>query len=196
MKLSLREKFIAIVDNDRLKKSDAIVLLEGDGLYRVQKSVELFNNNWADKIVFSGGIVDLEYGSYPLSYILPELQKYRINEKNLIFDEKSMNTLQQAINVVEMAIQFSWKRIILVASHYHQYRAYLTFLNQVLIKKINLEIINASADNLLWFEELNWGMRINLLDSEFDRINKYLALGHLTTYKQAIEYQKWKEQQV
>ncbi|MDP2365893.1 MAG: YdcF family protein [Ignavibacteria bacterium] len=196
MKLTMREKFIAIVDNDRLKKSDAIVLLEGDGLYRVQKSVELLNNNWADKIVFSGGIDDLEYGSYPLSYVLLEFKKYRINKTSLILDENSMNTLQQAINIVEMANEFKWKRIILVASHYHQYRAYLTFLNQVFLKKMNLELINAPADNLLWFEELEWGMRFNLLDSEFDRIHKYLSFGHLATYKQAIEYQKWKEQQV
>ena len=38
MSLSKREKFIALVDNDGLLKSDVIVLLEGDGYNRYQKA--------------------------------------------------------------------------------------------------------------------------------------------------------------
>lgn len=38
-----REKIIAIIDNDILFPSDAIILLEGDGLNRYQKAVELYN---------------------------------------------------------------------------------------------------------------------------------------------------------
>ena len=42
-----REKIIAIIDNDILFPSDAIILLEGDGLNRYQKAVELYNQNIA-----------------------------------------------------------------------------------------------------------------------------------------------------
>jgi len=49
-----REKCIAIVDNDILKKSDAIVLLEGDGLHRYQRAVSLYHQCWAKKIILSG----------------------------------------------------------------------------------------------------------------------------------------------
>ena len=41
------EKFISVVDNDILKPSDAIILLEGDGLNRYQKAVELYKQNIA-----------------------------------------------------------------------------------------------------------------------------------------------------
>ncbi|MBK8946938.1 MAG: YdcF family protein [Ignavibacteriae bacterium] len=196
MKLSLREKFIAIVDNDRLKKSDAIILLEGDGVNRCKKAADLLLDNWADKLIFSGGINNLDYGSFPFSYILTELKKNGIGSKDVIHEEKSMNTLEQAINIVEMAAKLNWKRIIIVASHYHQYRAFLTFLKQVILSKINLELINAPSSDLLWFEESRWGRRFDLLDSEFDRIKKYSSMGHLATFQEAIEHQKWKESQV
>ena len=46
-----RERFIAVVDNDILRSSDAIILLEGDGLNRYRKAIELYNQNVATKIV-------------------------------------------------------------------------------------------------------------------------------------------------
>ena len=54
--MTSREKFIAIVDNDNIQKSDAIILLEGDGFNRYRKAVELYKEGYAEKIVFSGGI--------------------------------------------------------------------------------------------------------------------------------------------
>lgn len=86
------EKFIALVDNDILEKSDAIVLLEGDGLNRYQKAVELYNLKFADKIVFSGGITDYEYGSFPFSDVLPHILQKGIPSCDIIHEDKSLNT--------------------------------------------------------------------------------------------------------
>jgi hypothetical protein len=55
-----REIIMAIVDNDCLKPSDAIILLEGDGFYRFQKAVDLYKRGLGKKIVFSGAIVQKE----------------------------------------------------------------------------------------------------------------------------------------
>jgi hypothetical protein len=68
-----REKVIALIDNDSLQVSDAIVLLEGDGLNRYQKAVELYNQKLSTQIIFSGGITDYEYGSYPFSDVFPQI---------------------------------------------------------------------------------------------------------------------------
>ena len=46
MKITDREKFIALVDNDSIDKSDVIVLLEGDGYNRYSKAVELFKKGY------------------------------------------------------------------------------------------------------------------------------------------------------
>ena len=122
-----REIIIAIVDNDCLMKSDAAVLLEGDGYFRFQKAVDLYNQGTVSNIIFSGNIVDRDYGSYPFDEIKPFILKGGVREENLIHENKSVNTREQAVEVIKMAQERGWKRLALVASHDHQYRAYLTF---------------------------------------------------------------------
>jgi uncharacterized SAM-binding protein YcdF (DUF218 family) len=194
--MTSREKFIALVDNDCIHKSDAIILLEGDGLNRYQKAVDLFNQGWADKIVFSGGITDYEYGSFPFSDVVPHILKTGVPGEAIIHESKSRSTKEQAMEVMNLTKTNNWARLILVATHDHQYRAYLTFLRELLDTNPGIVLYNAPARNLSWFKETGWGTRFERLEKEFERIEKYSSLGHLATFEQAIEYQKWKEQQI
>lgn len=188
-----KEIFIALVDNDCLTSSDAIVLLEGDGLNRYEKAVGLFKANWGKKIIFSGGIVDYKYGSYPYEDVIPHILNAGIDKEYVIHESKSKNTKEQAVEVIRLAEKNNWKKLILVATHDHQYRAYLTFLKEVLIVNKNIILYNAPVRNLKWFEETGWGSRIVRLEKEFDRIEKYFNEGHLASFKEAIKYQEWKE---
>jgi len=194
--LTTREKFIILVDNDRLKKSDCIVILEGDGLNRIRKAAELYKAKYSSQILFSGGLLDKKKGAYSKEYVVPELIKFGIKSKDIIIEDNSLNTREQAINVIDLSIKFNWKRLILVASHYHQYRAYLTFIKRVFELGLSIEIINAPARELGWFEQTEWGVRFNLLEEEFKKIELYQTLGHLASFEEAIEYQKWKEEQI
>ncbi len=191
-----REKILAIVDNDCLTPSDVIILLEGDGFDRFRQAVSLYKQGMAPKIVFSGNIVDYDYGSYPFSEILPLMLKEGMPEQDIIHEDKSLNTREQAVEVVRMAQEYGWKKLILVASHEHQYRAYLTFLREVLDTKSGITLYNAPARNLKWFEDKGWGTRFNRLQAEIDRIERYSAMGHLATAEEVIDYQKWKETQL
>ena len=184
---------IAIVDNDFLNKSDAIVLLEGDGLNRYQHTVELYKQGWADKIVFSGGITDYEYGSFPFSKVIPYILKEGVSTHAIFHEGKSLNTREQATEVIKLAFDNNWERLILVASPEHQYRAYLTFLRVILDTNTNILLYNSPAKKLAWFEETNWGNRYYRLKQEFTRIEKYTQLGHLATFNEFLNYQKWKE---
>lgn len=188
-----REKVMAIVDNDCLTKSDAAILLEGDGFHRFQKAVDLYNRGIVSKIVFSGNIIDKDYGSYPFEEVKPFILKGGVPEEDLIHEDVSLHTQQQAVEVVKMAMKNGWKKLALVASHEHQYRAYLTFLRQVLDTKSGLILYNAPVRNLNWFVDSGWGMRFERLTAEFERIEKYSAMGHLANADEVIEYQKWKE---
>ena len=190
-----REKAIAFIDNDIIKPSDAIILLEGDGLNRYPKAVELYNSNIASNIVFSGGITDYTYGSFPFSEVLPYMLEAGIPVQVIFHEDKSLNTREQAIEVIKLSVEKNWKRLVLVASHEHQYRAYLTFLKEILDTSSDIILYNAPVRNLGWFKDLGWGMRYERLEQEFVRIEKYFQLGHLATYKEAIEYQQWKELQ-
>ena len=184
---------MAIVDNDCLQPSDAIILLEGDGFNRFQKAADLYHQGMGKKVVFSGNIVNKEYGSYPFEEIKPFILKAGVPDEDLIHEDKSLQTQQQAVEIVKMAIERGWKKLALVASHEHQYRAYLTFLRQVLDSKSNIVLYNAPVRNLNWFLDNGWGVRFDRLKGEFDRIEKYTALGHLANAEEVIEYQKWKE---
>ena len=188
-----REMIMAIVDNDCLQPSDAIILLEGDGFNRFQKAADLYHQGMGKKVVFSGNIVNKEYGSYPFEEIKPFILKAGVPDEDLIHEDKSLQTQQRAVEIVKMAIERGWKKLALVASHEHQYRAYLTFLRQVLDSKSNIVLYNAPVRNLNWFLDNGWGVRFDRLKGEFDRIEKYTALGHLANAEEVIEYQKWKE---
>lgn len=188
-----REIIIAIVDNDCLEKSDVAILLEGDGFNRFQKAVELYNKGIVSKIVFSGNIIDKDYGSYPFEEIKPYILRGGVEENDLIHEDKSTNTREQAVEVVKLAIERGWKKLVLVASHEHQYRAYLTFLKEVLVSGSGLVLYNAPVRNLNWFIDSGWGMRFDRLASEFERIEEYSSKGHLANAQEVIEYQKWKE---
>jgi uncharacterized SAM-binding protein YcdF (DUF218 family) len=195
MELTLREKFIILVDNDIVKSSDAIILLEGDGFNRCRQAVNLYKSNFANKIVFSGGITDINYGSLPAEYIIPELQKLGVNLNDIIIEDKSKNTKEQAEEVVKISLSNNWKKIILVASHNHQYRAFLTFLKVIRNLNYDLLIYNSPARELKWFSEGISGNRFTQLESEFKRINTYSNYGHLATFDEVIKYQQWKELQ-
>jgi uncharacterized SAM-binding protein YcdF (DUF218 family) len=190
-----REIIIAIVDNDCLKPSDAIILLEGDGFHRFPKAVDLYKKGLGKKIVFSGAIVQKEYGSYPFEEVKPFILNAGVPEEDLIHEDKSLQTQQQAVEVVKMAMDNGWKRLALVASHEHQYRAYLTFLRQVLDSKSGIILYNAPVRNLDWFVDSGWGMRFDRLKAEIERIEKYSAFGHLANAQEVVEYQQWKEKQ-
>jgi uncharacterized SAM-binding protein YcdF (DUF218 family) len=188
-----REIILAIVDNDCLRPSDAIILLEGDGFHRFQKAVELYQKGLGKKIVFSGNIIDRDYGSFPYEEVAPYILKGGVPEEDLIHEAKSLHTRQQAIEVVKMAMEHGWKKLALVASHEHQYRAYLTFLREVLDAKSGIILYNAPVRNLNWFVDSGWGMRFDRLKAEFERIETYSAMGHLASAEEVVEYQKWKE---
>lgn len=190
-----REIIMAIVDNDCLKPSDAIILLEGDGFHRFQKAVDLYKKGLGKKIVFSGAIVQKEYGSYPFEEVKPFILNAGVPEEDLIHEDKSLQTQQQAVEVVKMAMENGWKRLALVASHEHQYRAYLTFLRQVLDSKSGIILYNAPVRNLDWFVDSGWGMRFDRLKAEIERIEKYSAFGHLANAQEVVDYQRWKETQ-
>ena len=191
-----REKILAIVDNDCLSPSDAIILLEGDGFDRFRKAVSLYKQGQAPKIVFSGNIVDYDYGSFPFSEVLPLMLKEGMPESDIIHEDKSLNTREQAVEVVKMAMERGWQKLVLVASHENQYRAYLTFLREVLDTKSGIILYNAPVRNLNWFEDKGWGTRFERLEAEIARIEKYTAMGHLATADEVITYQKWKESQL
>lgn len=190
-----KEKFIAVVSNLSINKSDAIIILEGDKDNRISHACELYNSKYSDNIVFSGNILNLKYGSFPLEYVKDTFKQCGFPLEKIIHEDQSTNTKEQAQEVIKLCLENNWKSIILIASHYHQYRAYLTFISELYNKKLNNTIkIYNSPCVLPWFRENNWGMRYKLLESEFKKIKFYQSKKDICTFTKAINYIKWLEQ--
>jgi len=187
--VTVKEKFLALVNTQQLQKADAVVLLEGDGYARINKACSLVNNGWADFLIFSGGIENIEYGSFPFEKCKDKILATGINETKIIVEQKSQHTRQQAEEVTKLCTSKGWNKIILVATHYHQYRAFLTFLKVLEEQGLDnaISIINAPA-TATWFEQTNWGKRISLFESEFDKIEQYTNFGHISTLENALQY--------
>lgn len=195
MQLSEFDKFLILLSNDIPQVSDAIVYLEGDGTGRVGESVRLYQNSYAKKVIFSGGVENLKLGAFPSKHIIPILVSNGIPIEDIIVEGKSKHTREQAIEVIEFLKFKMWNRIILVASHYHQYRAFLTFLQVLMEKKMDrtIRIYNSSAKDLSWYQNENWGTRIELLDDEFEKILAYRKQGHIAQYNEALNYFRWRD---
>ena len=190
-----REKFIILLDCDSPQKSDAIVLLEGDGFARYKKAVRLYKDGIAPTICFSGGYDDEKSGAYTFDKIKPLILGSGIPETQLMHEKESRNTYEQAIEIVKIAKKNNWKRITLVASHYHSYRAFLTFLRVIKKDIPNLLMDMAAAKDLDWFEENTWGKRIDLLGNEFEKIEIKKKKDNVASFTEGIGYLEWKNQQ-
>lgn len=192
-KMTDYEKLLVIVHNDPLHQADGIVLLEGDGFSRIAHAAELYKAGYAPKVIFSGGITDYGYGSYPFEECLPLLIEAGVKPDDIVAETRSRHTAEQALYVPQLARQNGWRRLILVATPHHQCRAYLTFLKTV---GRDLILMNSVAPIESWYDNAGWGARFDLLEQEQKRIETYTAKGDLVGVTEALEYQKWKEEQL
>ena len=196
--LTEKEKFISLLSNSVVKSSDAIILLEGDGIHRIKHACNLYNQGYSNYFVFSGNADNLNYGSYPLSKLKNELCKYiDLNSKQFIHEYKSLHTKQQAYEVIQLALKNNWKELILIASNFHQYRAFLTFIQELHNNNLEKTIkIYNSPCILPWFKSLNWGTRHELLEQEFIKIEQYQnkIKQDVCSYKKGLKYLQWVEQ--
>jgi len=184
---------MAIVSNDLIKRSNVIICLEGDGYSRIEETTKLFKEKWAPMVVISGGYSKPPF-SIPARNLAKEIKRKGVPPQKIILEEKSQNTYEQAYEVLKIVKEKKWKRIILVASHFHQPRAYLTFLRAMKDLNFKIQIFNAPARKPSWLNKTSLNKnRLQLLEEEFKKIKKYTKKGHLVAIKEAIDYQKWKE---
>lgn len=187
---------IAITSNDILKKSDAVIWLEGDGYSRFKEVFRIFQAGWARNIVVSGGINNLSSFTIPANLLVKKLLKAGVSKNRIIVENNSQNTYEQAVEIMKIVKKKKWKKIILVASHFHQARAFLTFLQAMKKAKLKIQIFNSPARDLSWFKTTSLGLnRLQLLEDELQKIKEYRVKGHLITIQEAVNYQKWKERQ-
>lgn len=198
--ISGREQFCAVLATGQLLAADAVVLLAGeDGIARCDFALELLRRGGAPKVLITGGRDE------PTAIVGAERLQGRMLGKGylpgrIIVDETAMNTRQQAEVIANMADAERWSRILLVASPYHQYRAFLTVLKALdeIERAEAVHVISVAASQAPWFQspEGCTSTRLSLLATEFAKIDEYSAKGHVATYERGLDYLKFWEAKV
>lgn len=187
---------MAVLDHGPLIRADAIVVLCGeDADGRMAVALQLLKSAAAPRIVLSGGLDDPPR-LQGASRVRAALIDAGVHPDRLIVEPDALHTRDQAVNVVRLAMTEGWTRLLLVASPYHQYRAFLTFLKvlQEMDAEERIRLVPAPA-TLSW-----WGCppgtdatRLDLLASEVEKITRYAE--HVASFSDGLAYLKrWEGQ--
>ena len=138
-----------LVREDTLEKADAIVAVSGgDTKARAAKAIELYTNNYASLLVFSGAAKDPNSPSN--ARVMQDMAiQAGVPSGAIAIDEYSRDTRENAVGIKQYIGDS--RKIILVTSEYHQRRAHKEIQTAV----PDVEIIDAPADDKNW-SPLTW----------------------------------------
>lgn len=108
-------------------KVDAIVAISGgDTSARTAQAISMYQNGWANLLVFSGAAAD-KSGPSNAEAMKRQALAAGVPGSAILLDETSETTSQNATNTTNLFTQHNIKSVILVTSAYHQRRAGLEF---------------------------------------------------------------------
>lgn len=108
-------------------RADAIVAVSGgDTNARTDEAIKLYQAGWASKLIFSGAAADANGPSNAAAMARRALAA-EVPEGDIIVEELSRTTAENALNTSQFIAENSIDRIVLVTSAYHQRRASLEF---------------------------------------------------------------------
>lgn len=119
------------ISRDGCKTVDAIVAVSGgDTAARTNHAIELYKNKWAPLLIFSGAAEDKSGPSNARAMYSIALEA-GVPSKDILIEETSVNTRQNAQNTNQLLTYKNIKSVILVTSGYHQRRASLEFHKRI-----------------------------------------------------------------
>lgn len=126
-------------------EADAVVAISGgDTDARADAAIDLYKNNMAKKIVFSGAAKD-KSGPSNAAVMKNSAIEAGVPATDIYIDEAAESTSENAINTYKILKENNFKKIILVTSGYHQRRAYLEFQRHA--KTIEVQNYPVQTDN-------------------------------------------------
>lgn len=153
---------------DKLTHTDMVVAISGgETPARTAEAVRLYKAGWAPKLLFSGAAAD-HSGPSNAAAMKEDALSQGVPEKDILIEEDSANTTQNAAKVAPIIQEHGVRSLILVTSPYHQRRASLTFRE---IIGPDVRIINHSSVDSVWRKSAWWKQpyTVNLTMSELQK---------------------------
>jgi uncharacterized SAM-binding protein YcdF (DUF218 family) len=189
--MNTETKFVAMMDALPLLESDAVIVLCGqDAPARTNVGMEIMQRSAAQMLVLSGGRSDPPEHVGALEIVL-QMLGWGLDPDRILVDSASMNTLEQAEEVVKICVGKEWTKIMLAVSPYHSYRAFLTFV--AVLRRLNrdhdIRVTVAPAGTKWWDTPPgSESTRVSLLDLEFQKIREHQKTGNVATYAEGVAY--------
>jgi uncharacterized SAM-binding protein YcdF (DUF218 family) len=143
---------------------DAIVAISGgDTSARTAQAIDLYEHDWSRLLVFSGAAAD-KSGPSNAEAMKRQALDAGVPESNILIDETSETTKQNANNTVDLFRQHHIDSVVLVTSGYHQRRAGLEFGQRA---GMEIKIINhpVQSDNqwspTWWMTPTGWYLAVS-----------------------------------
>ncbi len=110
-----------------LQQSDVIIVLGGEQKgERTEKAVELYRQGLANKILLSDG-TDLSWRIRSVDEMVALAKKLGVPEADIVIEDQSESTWDNAIYTKEILIERGWKSAIVVTTDWHTRRTAMTF---------------------------------------------------------------------
>lgn len=142
------------VDDTRgCHKADAIIAVSGgDTSARAGEAIRLYQQGWADTLIFSGAAQD-KTGPSNASAMRSQALRQGVPESAIITEDNSETTRQNAEQTKKLLQDNDIQTVILVTSAYHQRRASLEFNKQTdgMAKILNHPVAEDNQWSRLWW---------------------------------------------
>jgi uncharacterized SAM-binding protein YcdF (DUF218 family) len=161
---------------DQLTKVDAIVAISGGETgARTAEAVQLYQDGWAPRIIFSGAALDPS-GPSNARAMAKIAEAAGVPAAAILLDETSINTRGNAANVAALIRANGYRSIILVTSPYHQRRANIAFQREL---GGAVAILNHSSVDHNWRRSHWWATPYsqNLTYAELQKVAYELISG-------------------
>jgi uncharacterized SAM-binding protein YcdF (DUF218 family) len=181
------EQLASLINKIKPEPADAIVLLAGDLLHRIPKTVELYELGLAPFIVITSSANDRAYGSMTARELREELIKRNVPSEVIVWEESASNTRAEAESTLRIAQKNGWQRLLLVTTEYHQCRVLLTWLKAIsdMENAVHITIVP-----VIPFPTFRNETRDEAITRELARICLYQKKGDVAEWETGISYLK------
>ena len=146
---------------------DAVVAVSGgDTVNRAGEAITLYQNGWAEKIVFSGAALDTS-GPSNAAVMAAQAEQSGVPVSAIYIDENSETTAENATNSMKIFDENQITSVIVVTSAYHQRRAGLEFSKRsggdMTIRNHPVNGDNQWSPNWWWATPIGWFLAVSEL---------------------------------